>query len=289
MTNDQLMKTYLDCIPCFLRQTLEAATMASDNPVIHERMMRQVLQEMSKMDFVHSPVDMAMKIHRTLRQLSGNSDPYREIKERSNEQMMSLYPQFLAEVKSAADSLEMAIRLAIAANIIDFGVQQNLDDETVVRVLEQATTIPLNRQVIEAFRQGVEQAETILYLGDNAGEIVCDRLLIEQLPRQKVTYVVRGNPVLNDATIVDAEFVGMSEIVTVIDNGSDAPGTILAECSEAFRDRFNAADLIVAKGQGNYESLNDTHKPIFFLLRAKCPVIAKDLNCPVGVQVFQQG
>ncbi len=263
--------------------------MASDNPVIHERMMRQVLQEMSTMDFVHSPVDMAMKIHRTLRQLSGNSDPYREIKERSNEQMMSLYPQFLAEVKSAADSLEMAIRLAIAANIIDFGVQQNLDDETVVRVLEQATTIPLNRQVIEAFRQGVEQAETILYLGDNAGEIVCDRLLIEQLPRQKVTYVVRGNPVLNDATIVDAEFVGMSEIVTVIDNGSDAPGTILAECSEAFRDRFNAADLIVAKGQGNYESLNDTHKPIFFLLRAKCPVIAKDLNCPVGVQVFQQG
>jgi damage-control phosphatase, subfamily I len=283
------MKTYLDCIPCFLRQTLEAATMASDDPVIHERVMRQVLQEMSTMDFVHSPVDMAMKIHRTLRQLSGNPDPYRGIKERSNEQMISLYPQFLAEVKSAADPLEMAIRLAIAGNIIDFGVQQNLDDETVVRVLQQATTIPLNRQVIEAFRQGVEQAETILYLGDNAGEIVCDRLLIEQLPGQKVTYVVRGNPVLNDGTMADAELVGMSEIVAVMDNGSDAPGTILAECSEAFRDRFDAADLIVAKGQGNYESLSDTHKTIFFLLRAKCPVIARDLSCPVGVQVFQQG
>jgi uncharacterized protein with ATP-grasp and redox domains len=283
------MNTYLDCIPCVLRQTLATAKMVSDDTIIHEKVMREVLQEVSTMNFDRSPVEIAIKIHRILRELSGNPDPYREIKQHSNQRMLSLYPQLLERIKSAEDSLEMAIRLAIAANIIDFGAKHNLDDETIDRVMAESIAIPLDRELVAKFRQEVQQANTILYLGDNAGEIVCDRLLIEQLPQEKITYVVRGNPIINDVTIADAQIVGITELVPVIDNGSDAPGTVLSECSPEFRDRFQAADLIIAKGQGNYESLSsNTDKNIFFLLKAKCPVIAHNLNCLVGATILQQ-
>lgn len=281
------MKTYLDCIPCFLRQTLSAARMGSDDPMVHETVMREVLQAVSTIDFDCSPVEMAIQIHRTLRELSGNPDPYREIKQSSNQRMLGLYPQLLKKIQAAEDPLEMAIRLAIAANIIDFGAQQNLDDTTIDRVMAESIATPLDRQIVATFRQEVRQANTILYLGDNAGEIVCDRLLIEQLPLEKITYVVRGNPIINDVTIADAQTVGITELVPVIDNGSDAPGTVLAECSPEFRDRFQAADLIIAKGQGNYESLSSTNKKIFFLLKAKCAVIARDLNCVIGATILQ--
>ena len=141
---------------------------------------------------------------------------------------------------------------------------------------------PINGST-EALRRAVEGAIDILYLGDNTGEIVFDRLLVEQMGRRKTTFVVRGAPVINDATREDAETVGMTKLVPVIDNGSDAPGTILASCSPAFRRRFAAADLIIAKGQGNYETLSDTdHGRIWFVLKAKCPVIADHLGCATG-------
>jgi uncharacterized protein with ATP-grasp and redox domains len=141
---------------------------------------------------------------------------------------------------------------------------------------------------VEAFRNAVSQAERILYLTDNAGEIVLDRLLIEQLPTEQVTVAVKGAPVINDATMEDALLAGLPRIVEVIDNGSDAPGTILEACSQAFRERFEDADLIVSKGQGNYETLSDSDKNIFFILKAKCPVIAKDLGCEVGAMILRR-
>ena len=126
-----------------------------------------------------------------------------------------------------------------------------------------------------------------LYLADNAGEIVFDRLLIERLPAEKVTLAVRGGAVLNDATLIDAENTGITELVEVIRNGSDAPGTILEDCSEEFKRCFAAADLIVAKGQGNYESLSHFKKKIYFLLTVKCSVVAQDLKCCVNDLVLQ--
>ncbi|MCK4815836.1 DUF89 family protein, partial [bacterium] len=128
----------------------------------------------------------------------------------------------------------------------------------------------------------------ILYLADNAGEIVFDRLLIEQLPYEKITVVVKGKPVINDATMDDAEFAGLTEIVEVFDNGSDAPGTILQDCSQTFRDRFEDADLVIAKGQGNYETLSEVDKDIFFLLKVKCFIIARDIDCEVGEMILQR-
>ena len=138
------------------------------------------------------------------------------------------------------------------------------------------------RDMLERLRRRVQETKSILYLADNAGEIVFDRLLIEQLPRDRVTVAVKGGPVINDATREDAEAAGLIDLVEVIDNGSDAPGTILEQCSPSFQRRFAEADLVIAKGQGNYETLNDVPREVFFLLKVKCPVIARDIACDLG-------
>jgi len=135
---------------------------------------------------------------------------------------------------------------------------------------------------MEAFQAAVNSAKKILYLGDNTGEIVFDRLLIEQLSPDRVTYVVRGAPVINDATMIDAENTGMTKMVRVIENGTDAPGTILSICSDNFLEYFNSTDLIISKGQGNYETLSEEDKNIFFLFKAKCRIAARDAGCELG-------
>ncbi|NQU08240.1 MAG: DUF89 family protein, partial [Candidatus Abyssubacteria bacterium] len=142
---------------------------------------------------------------------------------------------------------------------------------------------------VEDLFRAAAGAEHILYLADNAGEIVFDRLLLEALPVEKITVAVRGAPVINDATMEDAETAGIPQIAPVIANGSDAPGTLVEECSEEFRSCFNVADLIIAKGQGNYETLSDARKHIFFLLSVKCQLIAADISAPVGALVVKRG
>ena len=154
-------------------------------------------------------------------------------------------------------------------------------------MIKNSLTISLEGDV-EAFSSAISQANNILYLTDNAGEIVLDQLLIEQMPTERVTVAVRGLPVINDATMKDAEETGLTDLVTVIDNGSDAPGTLLEDCSPAFQQCFTDADLIIAKGQGNFESLNEVRKDIFFLLKAKCPLVSEHLGYPVGSLVLKR-
>jgi hypothetical protein len=163
-----------------------------------------------------------------------------------------------------------------------------LEESHVKETISDSLSGYLYPEQIQGFKDAINAAEKILYLADNAGEIVFDRLLIEQLPIEKVTVVVKGFPVINDATMEDAMLAGLPRIVEVIDNGSDAPGTILESCSQQFRDCFNNSDLIIAKGQGNYETISDVDKNIFFILKAKCPVIARDIGCKVGEMVFQK-
>ena len=163
-----------------------------------------------------------------------------------------------------------------------------MSESEVKKTINDSLSGYLNPKQVQIFKNAVIEAEKILYLADNAGEIVFDHLLIEQLPIEKITVVVKGSPVINDATIDDANVVGLGRIVEVIDNGSDGPGTILETCSQNFRDRFEGADLIIAKGQGNYETLSDIDKNIFFLLKAKCPVIARDLGCQVGKMILRK-
>lgn len=281
------MKTFLDCIPCLIRQALHSVRSTTEDERVQEAIVRAALEGIAGMDFRQPPAVMAQTIHRRIRQATGNADPYVEQKQRLNDVALELFPVFARRIEKAANPMELAVRLAIAGNIMDLAVKTNLGEDEVLASFDDCLAAPLDCPIGE-FAQAVEEAEDILYLADNAGEIVFDRLLLEQLPCQKVTVAVRGQPVINDATMADAEYVGLPTIVNIIDNGSDAPGTILSDCSAAFRHHFEQADMIISKGQGNYETLADCSRPIWFLLRVKCPIIARDLKCPVGTTILRR-
>jgi damage-control phosphatase, subfamily I len=271
------MNTSLDCIPCLLRQALEAARLVSDDPVFHEQVMREVLGWVKEIDLTQSPPAMAQRIHRRLRQITGIEDPYLSAKE--------LLPELRAEVQSSRSPLITATRIAIAGNMIDLGVNGKVTEMDVQQAMRQALSGQFHGNQ-ELFCQSIAKARSILYLADNAGEIAFDRLLIEQISPERVTLVVRGAPVINDATRVDAQAVGLDQIVEVIDNGSDAPGALLEDCSPEFRRRFADADMIIAKGQGNFESLSDQPGNLFYLFKVKCPLVAKHTRQPLGMQVL---
>jgi uncharacterized protein with ATP-grasp and redox domains len=276
------VKTYLDCYPCFLRQALEAARMAGADEWQQRHVLDRVLELLRQADASHTPPEIGDQVHRIVRQETGAVDPYRAAKARSTREALALYPSLKALLSRAVDPLDVAIRLSIAGNIIDFGPAPQYDLWDVVeRVLGQPYAIDDGA----AFRDELACASEVLYLADNAGETVFDRLFIETLGDTSslpVVYAVKGGPVLNDATVEDARAAGLNRVAQVIDTGVNAPGTILDRCSAAFRQVYDSADLIVAKGQANYETLSGEEKGIFFLLQLKCPVIARDVGAPVG-------
>jgi len=281
------MKTYLDCVPCFVRQTLEASRMVTDDSTIHEKILRAVIDELNIMSFQNPPPLMAQKIHKIVREMTNNKDPYKKIKKRFNKFILKLYPDLKKKVEESVNPFETAVCLAIAGNIIDFGVTSTVDEAKVNETIDYCLAEKIAANYLTEFEGAVSKAENIYYLGDNAGEIVFDKLLIEQLLPKKVTFVVKGGPIINDVTFEDAEDVGITDLAKVVDNGSDAPGTILDLCSDEFKIKLNEADLIISKGQANYESLSDQSKNIIFLLKAKCPVITRDIGCNLGDMVLK--
>lgn len=281
------MQTYHECIPCFVKQTLSVMEMVQLDETRREETLRCVLRKMSTIDFNLSPPAMAREIHRLIRQASGIDDPYLAEKQRDQQLALQLLPQLEHDVLMAENRLYAAVLLAITGNSIDHGVYHGMSVEQILVNIEQGLKAPLQGD-INKFAYAIKQADKILYLGDNAGEIVFDKVLIQQLPLEKTTFVVRGGPILNDALRADAAQAGITELVPVIDNGDTSPGTILKYCSENFVATFHQADLIIAKGQGNYETLSDCDANIFFLLKAKCPVVARTIGCDVGSALLYQ-
>ena len=272
---------HLECVPCMLRQAREAISYSGVEPQAGFEVLRRVLRLMSELDWTLPPPVLGQQVHRLIRELTDNSDPYAAIKERMNQQADKLYPMWHTIFRQAHTALDAAVRLAIVGNLLDMGAKTQLDAASVRAAFEGALSAPL-RGSLDEFAKAIHSAHSILYLADNAGEIVFDRDLLAQLPLGKFVVAVRGSPMLNDATVADAEQAGLPDYCSVISNGSDAPGTVLEDCSPAFREHFAAADLIIAKGQGNYESLAGVDKEIFFLLKIKCDVLSQDLRWPLG-------
>jgi hypothetical protein len=279
------MNTALDCVPCFLRQTLEAARAATPEVRVHEQIVREVLRLVAELDLDRSPPAVGQAIHRRLRELTGVRDPYQEAKRRFNRLALEALPELAAQVRQADDPLLAAARCAVAANAIDMGVASALTEADVRAALRGLAGETVHGEWAP-FRAAAARATDILYLADNAGEIAVDRLAIEALGPDRVTVVVRGGPVLNDATLEDAREVGLTELTRVIDNGSDAPGTLLDDCSPAFRQRFDRADLIIAKGQGNFETLSDAGTNLAFWFKVKCPLVSGQTGLPVGTHAL---
>jgi len=272
------MKTYLDCIPCFFKQALFASRAATDNEEKIKEVLDRIGMLVPEIPLTNSPPETGREVYRIVREVTGIDDPFSELKAESIKKALRLYPRLKSMVEASDNRLETAVRIAIAGNIIDFGATPNFELEREVQeVLEKEPVI----DHFELFKERLSQTEHILYLADNAGETVFDRILIEELSKP-VTYVVRGRPVINDALIDDAIKSGIDKVADIITSGCDAPGTILGRCSKEFIDYFENASLIISKGQGNYETLSSRKGPIFFLLKAKCPVIARNLGVKQG-------
>ncbi len=279
------MNLYFDCIPCILRQSLDAARLVTPDTSLHEAILRETLLACAQTGYDQPPPMLAARVHRRLRALSGVDDPYAEIRREQNRMALALLPELEARIVAADDPFRLAVALAIAGNIIDLGVKGDVTKSDVRESIEAALKNEITGNFGE-FHTAVQRAERILYLADNAGEIVFDRLLIERLPRDRVVMAVRGAPVINDVILSDAEQCGIDSLVRVVSNGSDAPGTVLSECSAEFKELFDSADLIIAKGQGNFETLSGTDAQVYFLFKVKCRLVAEHTKLPLGAHVL---
>ncbi len=276
------MKISRECIHCLARQAVEIAEEATSNIVMQEKIIKKSLEELAKMDFNESAPEIAFRMHQHAKNVTGINDPYIRLKEQYNEIAKKIYERIKEEkwLDKAEDRFDMACRLAIAGNIIDFSVGLKLEQSDIVKSIEGSIKHDIFGTGTIALREAVERAKNIMYIADNSGEIMFDKLLLENLPINKVTYVVKGGPIVNDATMHDAISTGVADLVKVIDNGHSAQGTVLKDCSSAFKNEFNKADLIISKGQANFETLSDIKdKTIFYLLRAKCRSVAAAIGC----------
>jgi len=277
------METYLDCIPCFFRQALFAARVATADEALHREVLVRLGARLSDVRLNGSPPVIGSLVYAIVRDVTGKPDPFKELKRESTQKALSLYPMLRRMVETSPDPLRTAVRLAIAGNIIDFGANPAFELEKEVQGLLQ-TSLAVDH--FQAFRARLEVSDWVLYLGDNAGETVFDRLLIETMEKP-VLYAVRNTPMINDATREDADMAGLSDVARVLSSGCDAPGTILEWCSQEFRSTFHKAPIIISKGQGNFESLADQRGPLFHLLKVKCGVIAEILGVAEGGLVLQ--
>jgi len=228
------------------------------------------------------------ELHHKLRELNGIADPFLEEKQHSNRFALTLYNEWKPKVLVSADPFDLALRLAIAGNIMDYSANHRFD---LNRTIEISLHADYGIDHSSLFKERIRSAGSILYLGDNTGEIVFDKLFIETISRPDVKYIVRSGPIINDVTVQDAEMVGMDRVARIVSSGYDSPSTVINKSSTEFKTLFASADLIISKGQGNFEGLMAENDPrIFFLLMVKCAVIADRLKVKEGsFVVFNPG
>ena len=285
------MKTYLECLPCLMNQALKAARAATDDEVIQRQVVNAVASLIPQLPLDLKPPEIGQRGYRLIRQITGNNDPFHHSKVEANRAVLSIYPRLQQLVQQSADRLFTACMLAIAGNSIDLGPKFEYGSIDNVINSTIGSPLPLAVNNYDQFWSSLNNSRVLLYLGDNAGEIVFDRLLIEEIHRVKeleTYFVVRGEPVINDATMDDALAIGMDRVTKIISNGSDAPATILSQCSTELQHLYHSADIVIAKGQGNYESLEGEAGNIFFMLRAKCTLIANSLGVNIGDCVLKE-
>jgi len=284
------LKTYLDCLPCFLNQALRAARAAAEDETVQRQVINAVAKMIPELPLDLKPPELARQTYCIIAKITGNNDPFHQAKVEANNAVLAIYPRLQQIVQDAEDRLLTACQLAIAGNSIDLGPKFEYGSvESLINVA--VSPLPLAINDYDGFKERLNTCQRILYLGDNAGEIVFDRLFIEEINRVRkldTYFVVRDSPVINDVTMDDALAINMDGIARVVSSGSDAPATVLSECSSELQQLYRSADIIISKGQGNYESLEGEAGNIFFLLRAKCSLIAKSLGVNVGDCVLKQ-
>jgi uncharacterized protein with ATP-grasp and redox domains len=279
------MKVHYECAACFLRQTREALDLATNNETIKMDVTEKVVKIVSD-NFRRGAVSnvIGTKVHRTIKKETGNNDPYIKEREISNDIATNFLPQ-VEKILGNDNNLKNYIKVAIAGNVLDFGalgLERNMES-LIVNTMEKDPSLDHTKDLEDELKR----SKTVLYLADNIGEIVFDKILIERIKEYQVdvTVALKEKPILNDACIDDALKIGLDEVAKLTSTGTDSIGIIEADVSSNFLELFQESDMIIAKGLGNYEGLSEMdlkEKPVFCLLNAKCKPVSRDIGVELG-------
>ncbi|MDD3424678.1 MULTISPECIES: ARMT1-like domain-containing protein [Sphaerochaeta] len=281
------MNTSLDCLPCFFKQVLEAGRMLGLPPASIKHIMDEIGDELKHFPLEMSPPEMAYHMQRLFAEHSGKEDPYLDVKMLSNNEALAVIDDLRAMIKESQTPLKTAVQLACAGNIIDYGAfPSGIDVQAEISKImqNQGMSTVADSPLFEftAFHEALKKAKRVMYIADNAGEIVFDRVLLETIasmfPETELYLVTRGLPILNDVLPEDAIECGLDSVATIISSGSKTPGLVLSQADPAFLQLYQEADMVISKGQGNFEALSDEQGPIFFLFIIKCEVIMQHVG-----------
>ncbi len=288
------MQAHLDCVYCTVRQALEAARLASADIDVHKKVVLKSLEALAEYDAYRTPAEMGRVIHYLVKEYSGNPDPYKRVKEDSIEMARGVYPRLKRFVEGDGDRLLRALEVSAAGNLLDAGVYGDLRAQDMEAILMEELDRGFALCDVDALREDLMGARNVLIIGDNAGETVLDRILISEIKRAcgngaepSVFYGVRSAPIINDATAEDAVASGLEHDAIIADTGCSAPGLILDAADPEFLKLYREADVVISKGQGNYETLSDSAgRTIYFVLKAKCRAVAMDIGVNIGEYVL---
>jgi len=271
------MQMHIDCVPCIQQQVLQASRLVTQDEKLQERILREVLEEFLRSDWKTRTTIMASRTQQIITDFTGNTDPYSELKEKYNQLALDIYPKLQNLVLESDEPLFTSLKLSIAGNIIDFGALRSFDiNHTIEKVLNNPLTVDHSY----ILQKRLKTASRIVYLADNTGEIVFDKLFIEEIlkinPLVMITFVVKKNPFINDAMLSDAISIGMNTIsrIEFYEVGPD-------RCDSDFIAFLRSFDVVVSKGQANFEDLKDFDF-VFFLFIVKCALVATECNVPLG-------
>ncbi|MCR4860535.1 MAG: ARMT1-like domain-containing protein [Bacteroidales bacterium] len=271
------------CKDCQLRRNIDRypATASADEIAAYQRGVRDLIAHCEGL----STPQISEKMRALRHGHFGPGRDFTAIKRHFNSLMLNLLPHMQKQVAEADDALRMAVQYSMVGNFIDFGALDNVDEQELLAKLDAAKGLPIAPGMLESFRREVEKAQRLVLFTDNCGEIVTDKLLLSVLrdinPHLSVTVIVRGRPVVNDATLEDARQIGMGEVARrVIGNGAGMPGNVLGAISPEAMEEIGQADVLVSKGQGNYEGLSGCGLNIFYLFLCKCDAFTQRFNVP---------
>lgn len=285
------MKTNLECVPCIIKQAINTLKISGCSNKLSKKVVSELLQKLENIDYDLSPAANSDIGYIVFREVTGIKDPYYDLKRKYNRLALDIYPKLEKVVDSVKNKLYMAAKVAIAGNVIDFGIDiKKVNTLDFNKIIQDLQNMPLAVDNYDKFRESLKDSINILYITDNAGEIVFDKVFIKELVKldKKVVLTVKSDPIINDATLEDAVEAKFDNLVRVIETGNSNIGINISDSSDAFLEEFKKADLIISKGQGNFETLDETGANIFFLLKAKCEKIARELGVKHSDIVFAE-
>lgn len=273
-----------ECIPCIVNQAyVTAKLIAPDDTRKQIKVVKEVCRAVNVLDINASAPMFSSVMQSIVQDQVGTTDPYARIKEENLRKVRRFVPYLETMVANATDKFDVALRVAIMGNTIDIAANPNFSIE---KEVNRITANKINGRSLKALREDLRTASTVLYIGDNYEEALFDKILLKQLGVKTLVFAVRSCPILNDVTLEDAGNLGIDKICDVIETGSKIAGTDLSQCTSEFLNLFESADVVIAKGQGNFETLIDVKRKIYFLFKVKCNAISRRSGLPVGASAL---